>query len=127
MTIENLGYAVIGCAIEAHKTLGGCGLLESLYEDALCFELEAASLSFKRQAMQPVIYKGTALSTPLKIDLLVEDKLIIECKATISYNPVFESQLLTYLRLAKLQLGYVFNFGEPVLKNGIHRVVNDLK
>ena len=124
MELEQLGYRVIGCAIEAHRTLGGCGLVESVYEDALCYELQKAGLSYDRQLPQPVHYKDVILSTPLKIDLLVENLIIVECKATVNYNPVFEAQLLTYLRLARLKLGYVINFGEPVLKNGIHRVVN---
>lgn len=124
MELEQVGYRVIGCALEAHRSLGGCGLLESVYEEAFCYELEKAGLAFSRQISQPVHYKDTVLSTPLRLDLLVEHQIIVECKATINYNPVFESQLLTYLRLSKLKLGYVINFGEPVLKNGIHRVVN---
>ncbi len=124
MDIEQLGYRVIGCALEAHITLGGCGLLESLYEDALCYELEKAGFVYVRQQVQPVHYKDTILATPLRTDLIIENSIIIECKSTINYNPVFESQLLTYLRLTKLKLGYVINFGEPILKNGIHRVVN---
>lgn len=126
MDIEQLGYRVIGCAIEAHKSLGGCGLLESLYEDALCYELAKAGFAFERQLLQPVHYKDTMLSTPLKIDLLIQKSIIVECKSTISYNSIFEAQLLTYLRLSKLKLGYVINFGEPILKHGIHRVVNNL-
>ncbi len=124
MDIEQLGYRIIGCAIEAHKSLGGCGLLESIYEDAMCYELSRTGLIFERQAFQPVHYKETILSTPLKIDLIIQKSVIVECKSTVAYNPVFESQLLTYLRLSKLKLGYVINFGEPTLKNGIHRVVN---
>lgn len=124
MHIEDIGYKIIGCAIEAHKSLGGCGLLESIYEDALCYELSRTGLTYVRQALQPVHYKDAVLSTPLKIDLVIEKSVIVECKSTITYNPVFEAQLLTYLRLSKLKLGYVVNFGEPILKNGIHRVVN---
>lgn len=99
-------------------------MLESLYEDALCYELEKAGFVYVRQQVQPVHYKDTILATPLRTDLIIENSIIIECKSTINYNPVFESQLLTYLRLTKLKLGYVINFGEPILKNGIHRVVN---
>jgi len=127
MNIEQIGYRIIGCAIEAHRHLGGCGLLESVYEDALCYELEKSGLSFERQIALPVHYKDVVLASPMKIDLMVEKCVIIECKAVIQYNPVFEAQLLTYLRLSRLQLGYVINFGDPILKSGIHRVVNGLQ
>src|SRR5690606_33248288 len=97
MDIEQLGYTIIGCAIEAHKTLGGCGLLESVYEDALCYELTANGLSFERQVVLPVRYKQAILPGTLKLDLFIERKVVVECKSTIQYNPVFEAQLLTYL------------------------------
>ena len=124
MDIEQLGYHIIGCAIEAHRTLGGCGLLESVYEDALCYELHANGIAFKRQITLPVPYKDTCLSSTYRLDLFIEEKVLVECKATVQYNAVFEAQLLTYMRLARVKLGYVINFGEPILKNGIHRVIN---
>lgn len=74
----------------------------------------------------PIIYKGVELGSPLQIDLLVDDKVVVECKATTEYNKIFELQTMTYLRLTKLKLGMVINFGEPLVKNGIHRVVNNL-
>jgi GxxExxY protein len=80
----------------------------------------------ERQVACPVIYKGHQLTTPFRIDLLVEKKVIVECKATIHYHPIFEAQLLTYLRLFGIKLGLVINFGEKFVKDGIHRVVNDL-
>ena len=79
-----------------------------------------------RQLELPIQYKGNKLAQSFRIDLIVEDRVIIECKATTQYNKIFESQLLTYLRLSKKKLGLVINFGEKLLKNGIHRVVNNL-
>lgn len=124
MDLENLGYRVIGCAMEAHRTLGGCGLLESIYEDAFCYELEANGIAYTRQVILPVRYKNTTLSSPLRLDLLVDTRILVECKATLEYNPVFEAQLLTYMRLANIKLGYVINFGERMLKDGVRRVIN---
>lgn len=118
---------VVNCAIEVHKTLGGPGLLESVYEEALCWELEQCGLIVNRQLSVPVPYKGRTLATPLKLDILVNDKVIIECKAVAKLHPVFESQVLTYLRLTDLRLGLLVNFGERLVKNGIHRVVNGLQ
>lgn len=126
MDIEQLGYRVIGCAIEAHRTLGGCGLLESIYEDALAYELVSAGIPFTRQELIRIKYKDTMLGSPLRIDLFINRQIIVECKATIDYNPIFEAQLLTYMRLSNVKLGYIINFGEAQLKDGIHRVVNGL-
>jgi GxxExxY protein len=80
----------------------------------------------RRQVPTPIHYKGQTLATPLKIDLIVADLVIVECKATTQYSNIFEAQLLTYLRLTGLKLGLVINFGERLVKNGIHRVVNGL-
>lgn len=114
------------CAIEIHRYLGGPGLLESIYEEALALELMRHGLKIKRQMSLPVVYKDYTLSTPLRIDLVVDDRVIVECKSTMQYNPIFESQVLTYLRLTGMKLGLVINFGEKFVKNGIHRVVNGL-
>lgn len=121
---EELSFEIIGAAIEVHRTLGGPGLLESVYEEALVYELEKKGLCVKRQVEVPIRYKDQRLATPLRIDLLVEDLIIVENKATANYNPIFESQTLTYLRLMDLKLGLVINFGEKLVRNGIHRVVN---
>lgn len=126
MTENEISRVVYECAIEVHRTLGGPGLLESVYEEALAWEIQQRRLDVKRQVSVPIPYKGKMLGTPLRIDLLVEDKVIIECKATTQYNVIFEVQLLTYLRLTHLRLGLVINFGEKLVKNGIHRVVNGL-
>lgn len=119
-----LSYQIIGAAIEVHKTLGGPGLLESVYEEAIVWELQNSGLDVKRQVSVPISYKGNQLATPLRIDMLVENLVIVENKATTNYNPIFETQTLTYLRLMNLRLGLVINFGEKYVKNGIHRVPN---
>jgi GxxExxY protein len=126
MTENEISRIIVECAIEVHRTLGGPGLLESVYEEALVWELEQRKLSVLRQVLLPISYKGHTLATPLKIDLIVADLVIVECKATTQYNDIFESQLLTYLRLSERKLGLVVNFGERLVKNGIHRVVNGL-
>ena len=113
-------------ALEVHRTLGGPGLLESVYEEALVFELRLRGMDVEQQAVVPIVYKGNVLSNPLRMDILVEKKVIVECKAVSVYNNIFETQLLTYLRLAGLRLGLVVNFGEKMVTKGIHRVVNKL-
>ncbi|MFO7659394.1 MAG: GxxExxY protein [Candidatus Cloacimonadaceae bacterium] len=126
MTENEISRIIYEAAIEVHKTLGGPGLLESVYEEALAYELMLRGLAVARQVQVPVIYKDKKLSNNLEIDVLVEEKVVIECKATTSYNPLFDVQTLTYLRLTGLKPGMVINFGEPLVKNGIHRVVNNL-
>lgn len=126
MTENEISRQIYECAIESHRTLGGSGLLESVYEEALAWELTERGLYVKRQVVLPIPYKGRTLAAPLKIDLIVDDKVILECKATTRYNDVFEAQTLTYLRLTGLKLGLVINFGEKIVKKGIHRVVNGL-
>lgn len=115
---------IIGVAIEVHRTLGGPGLLESVYEEALSWEMTHRGLLVERQLQVPISYKGNPLTSPLRLDLLVEKKVIVECKATTQYNNIFEAQLLTYLRLLDLRVGLIINFGEKTVKRGIHRVVN---
>ena len=118
---------IVGAAIEAHRTLGGPGLLEKVYETALCRELENAGLRFRRQCECPVVYKGEDIGDPdhpLRIDVLVENTIVVECKAVEKNNPVFAAQCLTYLRLMNLPLGLVINFGMPTVVQGVERVVN---
>lgn len=123
--IENkITEKIIGAAIEAHRTLGGPGLLESVYEEALIWELRQRNLRVERQVQTPIVYKGRTLATPLRVDMLVEQQIIVENKATTQYNPIFEAQTLTYLRLLNRRIGLVINFGEQYVKNGIHRVIN---
>ena len=126
MTENELSSSIIGAAIEVHKQLGGPGLLEDVYEEALCFELVAHGVKVVRQVQVPVLYKGQLLKKPLFLDLLVEDKVIVEVKAVEKIIPVFNAQLLTYLRLAGKRLGLLINFGEIRVSEGIHRVVNNL-
>lgn len=126
MTENDISRHIVNSAIEVHRTLGGPGLLESVYEEALAWELAQAGLDVKRQVSVPILYKGHALSTPLRIDLIVGERVIVECKATTKYLDIFEVQTLTYLRLTELKLGLVVNFGERLVKDGIHRVVNGL-
>lgn len=101
-------------------------MLESVYEEALAWELAQRGLKVQRQVSRPIPYKGQTLAATLRIDLIVGNKVIVECKATSKYNDVFESQTLTYLRLTGMKLGLVINFGEIRAKVGIHRVVNGL-
>ena len=117
---------IVSAAIEVHRTLGGPGLLESVYEEALVWELRQVGCRVERQVQTPILYKSVTLSTPLRIDLLVNSVVIVECKAVSMYLELFEIQTLTYLRLRNLRLGLVINFGERLVKDGIHRVVNGL-
>lgn len=123
---NEISRIILDCAIEVHRTLGGPGLLECVYEESLVYELQARGLTVRRQVEVPISYKGHSLASPLRIDLIVEDKVIVECKAVSTYNSIFETQTLTYLRLTGLKLGLILNFGERVLKDGYHRVVNGL-
>lgn len=126
MNENEISQIIVNAAIEVHRVLGGPGLLESVYEEALVFEIGQRSLKLERQVCVPLLYKGNSLATPLRLDLLVAEKVIVECKSMINYNSIFEAQLLTYLRLTGLKLGLLVNFGETLVSKGIHRVVNNL-
>jgi GxxExxY protein len=126
MDENEISKIIVSSAVEVHRTLGGPGLLESAYEEALCWELTSMGLHVGRQIHVPIRYKDHLLATPLKLDILVNDKVIVEVKSTTQYNSIFEAQALTYLRLTGLKLALVINFGERVVKSGIHRVVNNL-
>lgn len=126
MTENEISGMVVDAAIEVHRTLGGPGLLESVYEEALAYELQARGLSVERQWSVPIFYKTKRLASDLRCDLLVADRVVVECKATTTHNPIFEAQALTYLRLMELRLALVVNFGQRLVKDGIHRVVNGL-
>ena len=123
---DAISRVIVTAAIEVHRTLGGPGLLESVYEEALAWELEDRGLEVERQKPIPIRYKEHELASPLFLDLLVDERVIVECKATSEYNAIYETQTLTYLRLMNLRLGLVINFGERLVKDGIHRVVNGL-
>lgn len=125
--IENdLSGQIISAAIEVHRTLGGPGLLESIYEEALVWELGEHGFVVERQKELPIIYKGILLADPLRLDILVNNTIIVECRAVVNYHPIFEARALTYLQITGLKLALVINFGEKVVRNGIHRVVNNL-
>ena len=125
--VENmLSDVIIDAAVEVHKILGGPGLLESLYEDALYHELKIRNIPVQAQVHIPVAYKGFTLREPMRLDLLVNCKVIIEVKAVEKENPVHKAQVLTYLRLTGLKLGLVLNFGQVRLIDGVTRVVNGL-
>lgn len=126
MTENEASRVVVDAAIEVHRTLGGPGLLESIYEEALAYELELRGLRVERQRPVPVTYKGKRLASDLKVDLLIENRVVVECKATSRNNPVFGAQALTYLRLMDLKLALVVNFGMRLAKDGVSRVVNGL-
>ena len=126
MTENEISNVVIGAAIEVHKELGGPGLLEHIYEEALCRELILKKLSVGRQKVVPVQYKGTLLVKNLILDVLVNEKVVVEIKATERHNPIYEAQLLTYLRVANKKLGLILNFGEQNVARGVKRVVNKL-
>lgn len=126
MEINKISGAIVDAAIEVHRELGGPGLLESIYEEALAAELYERGFQVERQKTVPVVYKGRRLSSDLRLDLLVENSVIVECKAVSITNPVFEAQALTYLRLLDMRLALVINFGKRRVADGIRRVVNGL-
>jgi len=119
---EELTEQVIGAAIEVHRAIGP-GLIESIYDECLSHELGLRGLKFKRQMMVPVSYKGMNLNCGHRLDLLVEDTVVVELKAVERILPVHEAQLLTYLRMLNKPVGFIFNFNVPVLRNGIVRRV----
>jgi GxxExxY protein len=114
---------IIGCAINVHRVLGP-GLLESAYEECLCFELSQSGLVFQRQVALPIVYKTVKLDCGYRMDLVVEDMVIVEIKAVEKIIPVHEAQLLSYLKLANKPIGLLLNFHVSVLKNGIKRIRN---
>lgn len=120
---NKLSYSIVDAAIDVHRALGP-GLLESAYEEALCHELSLREIRFERQKPVPVIYKGAKLGCVYRIDLLVDKLVVVELKTVERMEPIFEAQLLTYLKLSRLWLGMLLNFNTPVMKNGIRRIVN---
>src|SRR5256884_3469235 len=126
MTENEIARIIVAGAIEVHRELGGPGLVEDVYEEALAEELRLRGLKVERQLLVRIAYKGRVLSKPLPLDMKVEGLVSVDNKAVTEWNPVFEAQLLTYLRLTGLKLGLVINFGERFVRNGVHRVVNGL-
>jgi GxxExxY protein len=125
-SFNELTERVIGACIEIHRALGP-GLLESAYEECLCYELSQAAIKFERQQPLPVHYKDVKLDCGYRLDLVVEEKIIIELKAVESLLPIHEAQLLTYLKLSGITLGLLINFNVAMLKQGIKRIVNNFQ
>ena len=123
MTTDEITYEIRGAIYDVYKELGP-GLLESVYEEALCFELVQRGLKVERQVQVPIQYKGNVLKTELRLDLLVEDKVIVELKAVEEMKKVFAKQLLTYLRLMDKRIGLLVNFNTDNILTSITRVAN---
>jgi GxxExxY protein len=126
MNENEISKVIVDSAIEVHRELGGPGLIESVYEEAMVEELTRRGMKDERQLQVPIDYRGKRLASPLRLDLKVNRLVLVGNKAVAEWNPIFEAQMLTYLRLTKLKLGLVINFGEQYVKNGIRRVVNGL-
>jgi GxxExxY protein len=124
MKENEITAVVIGAAIEVHRVLGP-GLLESAYQQALCRELSLRGLSFVFERPMPINYKGMLLDCEYRIDLLVEDKVIVELKSVEKLLPIHEAQLLTYLKLSGLHIGLLINFNVEILRQGIRRMVHE--
>jgi GxxExxY protein len=120
MEINKITEIIIGCAIEVHRNLGPA-LFESAYEECLIYELEKAGLSFERQKPVPVLYKDIILECGYRMDLLVEDRVVVELKTVDCFNNVHEAQILTYMKFAKKEIGLLINFNVVLLVNGIKR------
>ena len=125
MTENEISYKIIGAAIEVHKSIGP-GLLESAYESALAYELQVLGFDVHQQKPMPFIYKDVKQDVGYRIDLMVNNKVLVEIKSVESLAPVHYAQTLTYLRLSDLKLALLINFNSKILKNSIHRIVNNL-
>jgi GxxExxY protein len=119
--LNDIKENIIGCAIEVHRNLGP-GLLESIYDRAMCHEIGAKRVRFQNQVVVPILYKGTVLGEH-RIDLIVENEIIVELKAVDRMDPVFKAQILSYMRMTNKKLGLLINFNVPYLKDGIQRVI----
>jgi GxxExxY protein len=125
MTENELSKIVVDCCFKIHSTLGP-GLLESVYEELLAYEFRKANLNFTRQQGIPVVYEGVKMDIGFRSDIIVENKVVIEIKSVEAVAPVYQKQLLTYLKLTGIKLGLLINFNEALIKNGIQRIVNKL-
>jgi GxxExxY protein len=124
MSYENdpLTEKIIGFAINVHRHLGP-GLLESAYEECLCYEIEQSGLSFRRQVALPIVYKAVRLDCGYRMDIVVQDQVIVELKTVERLLPIHEAQMLTYLKLSGIRIGLLLNFNTAVLKDGIRRML----
>ncbi|MFD2518274.1 GxxExxY protein [Salinimicrobium flavum] len=125
MTENELSYKIIGCALELHRKIGP-GLMESAYENALAYDLRNYGFDVRQQVLMPFVYKEIKMEVGYRIDLLVNRKVIVEVKSIENLAPVHFSQVLTYLKLADKKLGLLINFNNKSLKEGIHRLANNL-
>ena len=125
MNENELSFIIIGIALELHKNVGP-GLLESAYENALTYDLRKAGLDVKQQVAMPFLYKEIKMDVGYRLELLIENKIIIEVKSVETLAPVHYSQLLTYLKLTNTKLGLLINFNTRLLKDGIHRIANNV-
>jgi len=123
---QDLTHKILGAAIEVHRNLGP-GLLESAYRFCLCMEFDSLGISYKQELVVPIMYKNKKCDCGFRVDFLVEDKVILELKSVEQLLPIYEAQLLTYLRLLSKQVGLLMNFNEPILKKGIKRCVLQAK
>lgn len=119
---EYIGKEIVDIAFQLHRTLGP-GLLEKIYESCFCHELGKRNLQFVTQKKIPIVYDNIVFDNALRLDLLVEDRIIVELKAQENYHPVWEAQLLSYMRLTNKQLGYIINFTVPRIKDRIKRMI----
>ena len=125
MTENEISKIVLDCAFKVHKTLG-LGLLESAYEECLCYELSKNNIQFERQKSLPVIYDDLKLDCGYRIDIYIDEKVIVELKVVDNFTDIHTAQLLTYLKLSECKLGLLINFNSVLLKDGIKRIVNNL-
>ena len=121
---ERLGKVILDCAFEVHKELGP-GLLESIYEECLCEELRNRNINVQNQVYLPLTYKGRKLDKNFRVDVLVENVIVLEIKSVYDIYPIDEAQLVSYLRLSEKKLGFLLNFNVVLLKDGIRRKVNN--
>jgi GxxExxY protein len=119
---ERIAQAAVDSAFKVHASLGP-GLIESVYEACLCHELQKRAIPFKSQVSLPVLYEGLRLDAGLRLDMVLEDGVILELKAVEKMLPLFEAQLLTYLKLTGIRLGLLINFNVPMIRDGIKRIV----
>ena len=120
--MEKIGKAILDAAFKVHTTLGP-GLLESVYETTMAYEVRKSGLVVVTQVSLPIVYDGQQLASGFRLDLLVEKSVIVELKSVETMNPVYEAQIMTYLRLSGVRLGFLINFNVPHLKDGIKRIV----
>ncbi len=121
--VELLATAVVNAAFTVHRALGP-GLLESAYEQCLAIELSLAGVSFEREKILPLVYRGHTIETAYRLDLIVGGRLLVELKAVEAIAPIHQAQVVTYLKLLELPLGLLINFNAPLIKDGIHRILN---